>query len=372
MTRTDPQFSEDDCAYMKMALDLSRGGLGRVHPNPSVGCIIVKNNHIIARGVTGDGGRPHAETTALTRTEDTQGATVYVTLEPCAHHGKTPPCAEALVAAKIERVVIATGDPDPRVSGDGIRILKDAGIKVDFGLMKEEADRINQGFFQRFKEKRPLVTVKIASSFDGKISTKVGEKSWVTGPHSRRRGHLLRANHDAIMVGIGTALIDDPSLSCRIDGLEHYSPIRVVVDTDLRISPDSMLCRSAKKKPLWIMTSSFDEQKYQTLEKMGVRIFCLEKDENDQVDLNQVMSVLVGQGVTRVLSEGGGKLNASLIKASLVDRLIWFKSADSIGENGVDALYDVAVNELHQYLDLALMDEGETPPDHWQEFEVIR
>ena len=372
MTRNDQKFSEIDRAYMQMALDLSRRGLGRVHPNPSVGCVIVKDNHIIARGWTGNNGRPHAETVALSQIENAQGATVYVTLEPCAHHGKTPPCAEALVAAKVSRVIVATGDPDPRVSGDGIKILVEAGIKVDFGLLKNEADRVNQGFFQRFKEKRPLVTVKIASSLDGKIAEKSGEKSWVTGPVSRKRGHLYRASNDAIMVGIDTVLIDDPTLDCRIAGLEQYSPIRVVIDTHLRIDENNRLCQSANDIPVWVMTASFDKTKYAALEGKGVRIFCLEKEKSGYVNLDQVMKTLVGEGITRVLSEGGGKLNASLIKASLVDRLIWFKSADSIGENCVDALYDIAISDLHKYLNLSVMDEGETVPDHWQEFEVIR
>ena len=372
MMETNPTFSEDDKAYMKMALDLSRRGHGTVSPNPSVGCVIVKSGHIIGRGWTAAGGRPHAETIALKNAGNAENSTAYVTLEPCSHFGKTPPCAEALVNAKLSKVIIATTDPDPRVSGDGIKILEKAGIIVELGLCKKEADFIHQGFFQKLSQKSPLVTIKIASSKDGKIAKNKGNKNWVTSQQSRRRGHLYRANHDAIMVGIGTALIDDPMLDCRVDGLEDRSPIRVVVDTELRIKAESKLCKTAKDIPLWIMTSSFNEQKYAMLEKAGARVFCLERDDQNRVNLHHAMKTLVREGVTRLLSEGGAQLNASLIKASLVDRLLWFKPDDLIGEKGVNALYDIAIKELENHLELSLVDEGQTGPDHWQEFEILR
>lgn len=371
MTKVKASLSSDDHAFMKMALGLAKRGLGRVAPNPAVGCILVNNGHVIGRGWTAPGGRPHAESIAIENSENTIGSTAYVTLEPCAHHGKTPPCAEALVASGVKRVVVATIDPDPRVSGGGIEILEEAGVKTEVGLCQEEADFINQGFFQKFTKQRPLVTVKIASSADGKIAAKENEQTWITGPESRMRGHLYRANHDAIMVGIGTAIIDDPTLDCRLPGLEGYSPVRVLLDTELRISPESKLCRTAHKLPLWIMTCSFDAEKYKLLEEKGAKIFCLERDEHNLVDLKMVMTTLIGEGITRVLSEGGGKLNASLIKASLVDRLIWFKSADSIGESGVDALYGIPINELAQQINLSLIDAGKTGTDQWQEFDVI-
>lgn len=372
MTKADITFTEDDYAYMKMALDLSRRGLGFVYPNPAVGCVIVKNNHVIARGWTGNGGRPHAETIALSRTADGEGSTVYVTLEPCSHHGETPPCAEALIEAKVTKVIIATGDPDPRVSGDGIKILEQAGIEVELGLMKEEADFIHQGFFQKTEQMRPLVTVKVASSKDGKISKSEGEQNWVTGPISRRRGHLYRANHDAIMVGIGTALIDDPMLDCRTPGLSDRSPIRVLLDTDLRIPASSKLCKSSKDIPLWIMTNCDDQEKIAKLIKCGAEIFHVETNQDGKLDLEHVMKLLAGQGITRLLSEGGAQLNASLFRAGLVDRLIWFKSDLTVGENGVNALYDMAINDLDQHLNLSLLGEGTTGSDHWQEFRILR
>jgi diaminohydroxyphosphoribosylaminopyrimidine deaminase / 5-amino-6-(5-phosphoribosylamino)uracil reductase len=372
MKKADITFNEDDHAYMKMALDLSRRGLGATQPNPSVGCVIVKNNHVISRGWTGIGGRPHAETIALSRTDDAEGSTVYVSLEPCSHHGKTPPCADALIQANVAKVIIAARDPDPRVSGEGIKMLEQAGIDVGFGLLKEDANLIHQGFFQKTEQSRPLVTVKIASSKDGKIAKAEGEKNWVTCPVSRRRGHLYRANHDAIMVGIGTALIDDPSLDCRTPGLEDRSPIRVVLDTDLRISVNSKLCKSATEIPLWIMTNSVDKEKYAELEKYGVKIFRVEKNKAGQLELEQVMKILAEQGITRLLSEGGAQLNASLIRASLVDRLIWFKSDLTIGENGVNALYGIPINDLDQHLNLSLLNEGTSGSDHWQEFKILR
>ncbi len=372
MTKADHTFSEEDHAYMKMALNLARRGLGTVAPNPAVGCVIVKDGHVIGRGWTGKGGRPHAETIALKRAINAAGSTAYVTLEPCAHHGETPPCAEALVVAGVKKVIIATVDPDPRVKGGGIKILKEAGVEVDLGLMKVEAETINQGFFQRVTENRPLVTVKIASSQDGKIAKNKGEQTWITGPEARRRGHLYRANHDAIMVGIGTALIDDPMLDCRIAGLHDRSPIRIVIDTNLRINAGSKLCETANDIPLWIMTASEDKKKKQRLKEKGVKIFQINVNEFDQLDLGKVMNTIADQGITRLLCEGGAQLNASLIRASLVDRLVWFKSADSIGENGVSALYDIAINDLDHYLKLTLMDEGKTGDDQWQEFKVLR
>jgi len=368
MKKVDHQLSLNDYFYMKMAIDLSKRGLGVVYPNPSVGCVIVKDKHIIGRGWTGKGGRPHAEKTALEQAKNAKGAKVYVTLEPCSHHGKTSPCAEALICSEVAEVFIATSDPDPRVSGRGIKMLKDAGINVRFGVLKTQADIVHQGFFNRIKQNRPLITIKIASSADGKIANNKDKKSWVTGPQSRRKGHMYRACHDAIMIGVGTALIDNPSLDCRIAGLEGRSPVRVVVDTDLRINAMSNLCKSANKIPLWIMTANSDNRKSAEIKKTGAQIFYFKKNGEGQLDLSEVMSTLAKKGITRLLCEGGGKLNASLIRASLVDRLIWFKSFDSIGKNGVDALYGISLDELGRYLTLSLLDEGQTGLDHWRHF----
>ncbi|MBT5185574.1 MAG: RibD family protein, partial [Kordiimonadaceae bacterium] len=226
-------------------------------------------------------------------------------------------------------------------------------------------------FFKKIQKEKPLVTIKIASSADGKISANLGEKTWVTGAEARRRGHLYRANHDAILVGIGTVLIDDPMLDCRIKGLEKRSPVRVLLDSNLRLSENSKFCKSAQKIPLWVMTCSNDQEKIKELENLGLRIFIIDKNDQGKLDLHHVMKVLSEQGITRVLSEGGGQVNASLIKASLVDRFIWFKSRENIGESGVNALYDISINQLDEHLNLSLINQGAAGADNWQEFEII-
>ncbi len=216
---------------MRAALALARRGLGRVWPNPAVGCVLVRDDHVIGRGWTRAGGRPHAEAEALMRAgEAASGATAYITLEPCAHTGKTPPCAEALIGAGVKRAVIAVEDPDPRVSGKGIEMLKEAGMEVAIGIGEKEAKRLNAGFFSRITRGRPLITLKTATTLDGRIATGTGDSRWITGPGARRRGHMMRAMNDAVLTGIGTVLADDPSLTCRLPGLEDRSPVRIVVD----------------------------------------------------------------------------------------------------------------------------------------------
>ncbi|MGQ3031841.1 MAG: bifunctional diaminohydroxyphosphoribosylaminopyrimidine deaminase/5-amino-6-(5-phosphoribosylamino)uracil reductase RibD, partial [Ferrovibrionaceae bacterium] len=220
---------------MRHALGLAARGLGRTWPNPAVGCVLVRDEIVLARGNTQPGGRPHAEVVALSRAgSQAAGATAYVTLEPCAHHGKTPPCADALIAAGIGRCVVALQDPDPRVDGGGIRRLLAAGIPVTTGVCEAEAAALNAGFLMRVRQGRPLVTLKLATTLDGRIATHAGESRWITGATARARGHLMRADHDAIMVGIGTALTDDPDLTCRLAGLEDRSPVRIVLDGRLR------------------------------------------------------------------------------------------------------------------------------------------
>src|SRR5580700_4659831 len=225
-----------DLGHMRTALGLARRGLGNTWPNPAVGCVIVKDGRVVGRGWTQKGGRPHAETEALARAgKGAKGATAYVSLEPCSHHGKTPPCAEALIAAGVSRVVAAVEDPDPRVSGRGIARLRAAGIAVEAGLCAAEAAELNAGFFCRVAQGRPLVTLKLAASLDGRIATPTGKSRWITGPAARERAHLLRAAHDAVLIGTGTALADDPQLTCRLPGLEARSPVRIVIDRTLRL-----------------------------------------------------------------------------------------------------------------------------------------
>lgn len=360
---------ETDIHHMKTALALARRGLGTTWPNPSVGCVLVdRAGHVIGRGHTGHGGRPHGETMALSRAGNAaKGCVVYVTLEPCAHHGKTPPCAENLVRAGVSRVVIAAGDPDGRVSGRGVKILENAGIQVDFGVCQTEAEQVNQGFVQSITENRPVVTLKVAASQDGMIA---GASRWITGPESRHRGHLLRASHDAILVGIGTVLADNPSLDCRLPGLAQRSPVRVVVDSRLRIPEDCTLVETAQKNPTWVITTASSGKKYDVLRNMGVKLINCAADQAGRVDLAMMLRLLSGEGITRLLSEGGAQVNASLIRASLIDRLYWFRSLDMVGGGGLPALASIGLDELAERPDFHLIRTGHTGKDIWQEFEI--
>lgn len=348
-------FTDDDRAHMGAALGLAARNLGRVWPNPSVGCVIVKDGAVVGRGVTAPGGRPHGEPQALAQAGDAaRGATVYVSLEPCNHHGKTPPCSEALVAAGVARVVVACEDPDPRVSGGGIRRLREAGIQVDVGLMEQEALDLNFGFIARILKGRPGVTLKLATSLDARVATATGHSQWITGPESRARGHLLRANHDAILVGIGTALADDPELTCRLDGLEDRSPVRIVLDSALRLPVTAKLVQGAARiAPTWVVTrSDSDPAVAAALEALGVRILRVDADGAGRLPVAGVLTALAGQGITRLLVEGGPTVATSFLKAGLVDRVAWFRAPLLIGGDGLPAVGTLGVDMLNQALRL--------------------
>jgi len=259
---------------MALALRLAGRGLGSTWPNPAVGCVVVKAGRIVGRGWTRPGGRPHAETEALRRAgEAALGATVYVSLEPCAHYGRTPPCTMALIQAGVRRVVAATLCPDKRVDGQGLAQLRQAGVEVELGLLRPEAEALNAGFFLKERAGRPLVTLKLATSQDGRIATRTGMSQWLTGEPARARGHWLRASHDAIMIGSGTALADDPALTCRLPGLEVRSPVRVVLDRRLRLPPTSRLAATAREVPTWLLTSSAaDPASGEALRRQGVEL----------------------------------------------------------------------------------------------------
>jgi len=333
---------------MLAALSLAERGLGAVWPNPAVGCVLVRDGRVVGRGWTQPGGRPHAETEALRRAgEAARGATAYVTLEPCSHHGRTPPCADALVAAGVSRVVAACEDPDPRVAGNGLRRLADAGVAVETGLCADEAYEINRGFFSRILHDRPLFTLKLATTLDGRIATHGGESQWITGATARDWGHGLRARHDAIMVGIGTALADDPELTCRLPGLNHRSPVRVVVDSRLRLPLTSRLVRSARRVPTWIVTRSDAESvRLKVFRDCGVEVLPVPPDAAGMPGMVQAAAVLAGHGITRVLLEGGARLAASALRAGLVDRLEWFRAASVIGGDGLPAVAAFGVDRL--------------------------
>lgn len=337
-----------DLVHMRHALVLARRALGSAWPNPAVGCVIVSaDGRVAGRGWTGKGGRPHAEAIALAQAgDDAKGATAYVTLEPCAHQGETPPCAKALIDAGIARVVAAVEDPDPRVCGKGISMLWDAGVKVASGVLEEEAAALNAGFFLRIKEKRPLVTLKIAQSLDGKTATVSGQSKWITGPLARRFGHLLRAQNDAILIGIETALADDPELTCRIPGLEDRSPVRVVLDSRLRLRADLKLVRSANEVPTLVFTT------------VGGGIGDAEtirmpKDARGRPDIGHVLNALAERGITRLLVEGGASVHATFLDRGLVDRLEVFRAPfplGSAGRSAVDALAALDLDEACRFV----------------------
>ncbi len=332
----------DDTHFMKHALALAQDGLGLVWPNPAVGCVIVKDGEVIAATRTQDGGRPHAESVALEMAGDlARGATAYVSLEPCNHHGKTPPCAQALIDAGIKRVVIACRDPDPRVSGAGIKALEDAGVEVVTGVCEAEALELNAGFFLRVTEGRPLVTLKAAVSADGKIALQGGKNTWITGEEARRYGHFERSQHDAILVGIGTALADDPALTTRYPGVDH-ALVRIVLDTHLRLPESAQLVKTAHDCPLWVFYSpGANAGQREKLAKAGVRLF-----ESALMDVADILKTLAAEGLTRVLVEGGAQVHASFIRAGLFDRVLIFRAPKIIGDDGLPLFGGLEMDHL--------------------------
>jgi len=332
---------------MRAALHLARRGLGHTGPNPAVGCILVKDGIVIGRGWTQPGGRPHGEAVALAQAGDAaRGATAYVTLEPCAHHGQTPPCANALIDAGVARVVVAISDPDERVGGKGLKILKDAGVEVVENVLRDQAWRANLGFFKRITANRPAFTLKLATSKDGRIPPRgaVGEAKWITSPPARDRGHLLRAQHDAVLFGIGTVLDDDPTYTCRLKGLEHQSPIRVLLDSKLSLPDDCKLLRSLNDAPLWIVTGEgADPARIQMLENRGVTVT---KAPDARPDPTWVAKELAQRGVNRVLIEAGPTVASSFLQAGLVDEIDWFRAQKILGEQGAPAFHGFDVEKL--------------------------
>jgi diaminohydroxyphosphoribosylaminopyrimidine deaminase/5-amino-6-(5-phosphoribosylamino)uracil reductase len=314
-----------------------------------VGCVLVGDDgRLIARGWTQPGGRPHAETEALARAgEDARGSCAYVTLEPCAHSGQTPPCAGALIEAGVARVVIACQDPDPRVSGRGIAMLEAAGITVTAGVLADEARTLNAGFLSRLERGRPHLALKMATSLDGRIATRGGQSKWITGAPARRYGHLLRAHFDAVLVGAGTARADDPALDCRLAGLEDASPLRLVADSHLRLDPAGKLARSAQHQPTWAITlEPADSEKARALAALGVEIITTAPDDAGRPDMARALKALAERGLTRVLVEGGGGLAAALLRAGLVDELYWFHAGLTLGGDAMAAIGPLEIEAL--------------------------
>jgi diaminohydroxyphosphoribosylaminopyrimidine deaminase/5-amino-6-(5-phosphoribosylamino)uracil reductase len=331
-----------DLRFMQLALTLGRRGQGRTWPNPAVGAVIVKDGVIIGRGWTQPGGRPHAEPVALAQAgEATRGATLYVTLEPCSHFGKSPPCADAIVAAGIARVVAAIEDPNPDVAGQGHARLRAAGIRVDVGLCAEQAARDHAGHFRRIRDKRPHVVLKLAVSPDDKIAAAGHKPVAVTGEMVRSRVHLLRAQCDAVLVGMGTVIADDPELTCRLPGMMKRSPVRVVLDRALRMSGNTRLVHSARTTPLWVMTSSLSEAPAaMALGAAGTQVLRVPTTTAPPpgLDLLAVLHSLSEKGITKLLVEGGSRVAASFVTAGLVDEVWLFRGPKEIGEGGIAAL----------------------------------
>ncbi|MDP6884871.1 MAG: bifunctional diaminohydroxyphosphoribosylaminopyrimidine deaminase/5-amino-6-(5-phosphoribosylamino)uracil reductase RibD, partial [Rhodospirillales bacterium] len=303
---------------------------------------------VIGRGWTQPGGRPHAETQALARAgAAARDATAYVTLEPCNHDGETAPCSEALIGAGIGRAVVAIEDPDPRVAGSGIRRLEAAGIPVTLGIASGEARDLNAGFLMRIASGRPLVTLKAAITLDGRIATADGESRWITGDEARAHAHHLRAEHDAIVIGSGTALADDPRLTCRLPGLEERSPLRVILDGRMRLPLAAQVVKTARQMPTWLVTREDGEVERQTAYRdKGVEVIEAPAGKSDGVDLGWTLKALAQRGLTRVLVEGGGRLAAALLRLDLVDRLACFRAPRMMGGDGVPMAAGLDVGEL--------------------------
>jgi diaminohydroxyphosphoribosylaminopyrimidine deaminase/5-amino-6-(5-phosphoribosylamino)uracil reductase len=333
-----------DEKFMKIALGLAKRGLGNVAPNPAVGCLVVKDDVIIASGWTQPGGRPHAETEALTEAgHDAEGSTVYVTLEPCSHFGQTPPCAGALITAKVSKVVCAITDPDRRVSGRGIQMLREAGIEVVENILQEEAAYTNSGFFTTKTEGRPYVTVKIASTIDAKIATASGESKWITGESARKYGHYMRATHDAILVGVNTIIADDPTLDCRIEGMEEFSPRPVILDSQLR-TPTSARVFKRGSPLIFYDGERASGERHSMLTKAGAELICLTNTR----DIPELCTELAKRGITRLLLEGGSQVIGSFLKANCVDEIAHFSAPKVIGIEGIAAIADLGLAELRK------------------------
>lgn len=339
-----------DARFMRAALALARRGLGQTWPNPGVGCIIVKNGAVVGRGWTQKGGRPHAETEALARAgRGAKGAEAYVTLEPCCHHGQSPPCTEALIAAGIRRVVVAVEDPDPRVSGKGLAAVRAAGIAVELGLCADEAREVNAGFLSTIMRRRPLVTLKLATSLDGRLAVASGASRWITGEAARARSHLLRATHDAVMVGSGTVIADDPELTCRLPGLTDHSPVRVIIDGGMRVPQTARVVADAKRVPTWfVVRHGVAGERRAALAECGVEVIDIAAAAGGETDLAAALVALANRGITRVLVEGGATLAAALVRADLVDRIAWFRAPSLIGGDALPALGTLGVEAPDQ------------------------
>lgn len=330
MNRKNGDFLSYDEKYMKLAMQLAGNAIGRTSPNPLVGAVIVKDNRVVGCGWHRKAGTPHAEVHALNQAgELAQGADVYVTLEPCAHYGKTPPCAKALVEAKVKNVYGGLLDVNPKVAGKGFKILEDAGIHVEYGFLQDELRKQNEVFFKWIEHKKPFVVLKAAMTLDGKIATATGQSKWITNETSRAYGYKLRDIYDGIMVGINTVIEDNPMLTARVDGGKN--PIRIVVDSSLKIDINANVVQDKSAKTIIATTDKADKDKILKLQAQDVDVIVVDKDKNDKVDIEKLLDILGQQNICSILVEGGATLSGSFVAKKLVDKVYFFIAPKIVG-----------------------------------------
>lgn len=329
-----------DIKYMQRALAVAEGGIGFVSPNPLVGCVIVKDGRVVGEGYHERYGGPHAEANALREAgSEARGATLYVTLEPCCHTGKTPPCADAVLQAGVERVVIALGDPNPKVAGGGLARLRAAGVDVTLGICEAEARQLNETFLHYIQTQRPFVTLKCAVTLDGKIATRTGASRWITGAPAREQVHRMRHAADASLVGLGTALQDDPQLTTRLPSGDGVNPLRIVVDSKLRLPVSSQLAVVAPDCRTLVATGErAPVEKQRQLEDQGVEILRLPSYADGRVDMEALLIALGARGIADLLVEGGATLSATLLQRRLVDKVTVFVAPKMIGGDGISVV----------------------------------
>ena len=359
-----------DTRFMTLALTLGRRGLGNAWPNPAVGAVIVKDGVVVGRGWTQPGGRPHAEVEALRRAgAAARGATLHATLEPCSHHGKSPPCVDAILAAGIAHVVSALEDPNPKVAGEGHARLRAQGVAVTVGVGAQEARRAHAGHIRRVREGRPHVTLKLAVSSDGKAGLAGRKPAAITGEAAQARVHLMRATNDVVLTGIGTVLADDPQLTCRLPGMEPRSPVRVVLDSALRLPTTSRLAASAARTLVWVFAGEdAPAEKERALTDLGVEILRVPSAGAGRLDLAAVLRGLSSRGITRAMVEAGPIVSAAFLAADLVDEAALFHAPNPIGE-GIDALDGMPLSALTQSPRLRLVASDAVGADALQMFE---
>ena len=330
MNRKNGDFLSYNEKYMRLAMQLAGNAIGRTSPNPLVGAVIVKDNRVVGCGWHRKAGTPHAEVHALNQARElAQGADVYVTLEPCAHYGKTPPCAKALVEAKVKNVYGGLLDVNPKVAGKGFKILEDAGIHVEYGFLQDELRKQNEVFFKWIEHKKPFVVLKAAMTLDGKIATATGQSKWITNETSRAYGYKLRDIYDGIMVGINTVIEDNPMLTARVDGGKN--PIRIVVDSSLKIDINANVVQDKSAKTIIATTDKADKDKILKLQAQDVDVIVVDKDKNDKVDIEKLLDILGQQNICSILVEGGATLSGSFVAKKLVDKVYFFIAPKIVG-----------------------------------------